>query len=299
MQVKRQLTTARRAQSSLPPIVSIVETGTMSDAASPRAALGLGDMPTWMGPQAESRKASAPSFSITGKPTSARPVQLSPGPIYLPSPQGPGQAGRNGPQYSMRGGREVGELKRGGATPGPGEYEVCGSVGMTHAASTSHTAPRYGWGAGTRDQAPIGAPPQKPACSEFYENVPSVGYQPVKKTNPIYGFSKGKRFDLSNTATNPNARNPGPGAYKTVPAYGTQVDSTLKSNPIYGFSRAERFRRPATSSSGGSAPLPRPAFGPQVISDFRSKPSFGFGGAPRFPERPRTSAEPGPGTYNA
>jgi len=227
-------------------------------------------------------------------------MALSPGPIYLPSPRG--RMG-DGPKFSFgTGGAAAAIPRRAGAAPGPGEYEAVGAIGETHAFSTSHTAPSYGWGTGGREQAPIGSAPRA-ACSEFYEQIGAVGPQPTsrKRTVAAYAFSHQPRFNTNNTATNPNARNPGPGAYRAVSASGPQVSSVLKSQPMYGFSRSERFRRPTTSSSGASAPLPRPAFGPQVISDFKSKPSFGFGSARRFPDRPRTSAgsTPGPGSYNA
>lgn len=261
------------------------------------AQLGLGDMRSWMGAQADSRKETAPQFSLVGKPNAARQVQLSPGPIYLPSPRG--RMG-DGPKFSF-GGAAGGASHRGGAAPGPGEYEPNGAVGATSVLSGAATAPSYGWGTGGREQAPIGSAPRS-ACNEFYEQVGAVGPQPTsnKRTVSAYAFAHQPRFDMNNKTLNPNARNPGPGAYKTTPASGPQVDSTLRSQPIAGFSRAERFKRPTTSSAGGQAPLPRPSFGPQVISDFKSKPSFGFGSARRFPDRPKTSGStPGPGSYNA
>ena len=257
------------------------------------------EMRSWLGPQPESRHATAPSYSISGKGVVSRPVSLSVGPIYLPSPRG--KMG-DGPKFSFGSAQMQAEAtaKRLDPEPGPGEYEQTGAIGAAQVQSMSHTSPSFGWGTSGRHQAAIGSSP-RPACGEFYQQVGSIGRQPTstKRNVSAFAFGHQPRFDSSNRAANPSASNPGPGSYRIVSATGTQVDSTLTSKPKFGFSRDQRFRpRATTAASEANARLPPPAFGQQVLSDFKSKPSFGFSGAGRF--RPTTAeSTPGPGSYNA
>ena len=62
------------------------------NASAGAAALGTMEMPSFMGPQSNSMKHSAPAFGFGSEERSAgsprRAVGLSPGPIYLPSPRG-------------------------------------------------------------------------------------------------------------------------------------------------------------------------------------------------------------------
>ena len=265
-----------------------------------------------IGPQADSRKESAPSYGFgTGDRSGAlvvqasgkRAVGLSPGPVYMLSPRNPG-LGRTGPSFSMSGTPANPGGRRAGAAPGPGEYEKPPSFGMDQTLSIKSTSPRYGWGTGGRHQAPIGTRPRS-ACAEFYEMSSAMGEQPLgtKKTNPNYRFAGASRFDDVQKARN-KAAAPGPGAYKAVSGSGVQVDSTMRTKPIYGFSRAERFRGAGLAGTGpelNSGSL-RPAIGPQVVSTMRSKPASSFGSARRFPDRPSSARDghtPGPGSYNA
>ena len=235
-------------------------------------ASGLGGaasvQPSWLGPQANSLKESAPAFGVGsaergGSAAAARSVTLSPGPIYLPSARG--RMG-DGPKFSIGGATTGVDARRAGAAPGPGEYEVGGNVGQTHAASCSATSPRYSWGTGGRHKAAIGSRPVSQSCGEFYETCESIGPQVLagKRTVSAFAFSHAQRFDQGNRASNPGAYNPGPGAYKAVDASGVQVNSTLRSQPMYGFSRADRFRRPGPTSAGAAPVVVRPSIGPQV-----------------------------------
>lgn len=260
-----------------------------------------------MGPQAESRKETAPSYGFgTGDRSGAliapaegkRAVGLSPGPIYLPSPRA---TMREGPRFSMSGAPANIGGRRAGAAPGPGEYEPPPSIGQDQGVSYQKTSPRYGWGTSGRKQAPIGSAPRA-ACGEFYEVPASMGAQPTKRTNANYTFGGASRFEDVQKRRE-RAAAPGPGAYKAVCGSGAQVDSTKPTLPIYGFARAERFRGRGVAAGNtpelNSGHL-RPAVGPQVVSTMRSKPQFGFGSAKRFSDRPSSAhGEPGPGSYNA
>jgi hypothetical protein len=267
------------------------------------AALGTNEMPSFMGPQYNSMKHSAPAFGFGSQErnpnSSARAVGLSPGPIYLPSPRG--RMG-DGPKATFGTSPcAASPARRAGASPGPGEYETRMSIGQITSAGTSQNAPKYGWGSGGRHQAAIGTSPS-PACGEYYELQESIGPQFNSQKRTVGGYSMGtqKRFDLKNKAANPAAMNPGPGAYRTVASTGPQVSSVFRSNPICGFTRDQRFR-PPTAAEGGKGYLARSAIAPQVLSERRSKPAYGFGTAKRFGDRPATavSSTPGPGSYNA
>jgi hypothetical protein len=263
-----------------------------------------------IGPQADSRKESAPSYGFgTGDRSGAlvapaggkRAVGLSPGPVYLVSPRNPG-LGRTGPAFSMSGTPANPGGRRAGAAPGPGEYEKPPSCGMDQTLSYKSTSPRFGWGTGGRHQAPIGSRPRS-ACNEFYEVSSSMGAQPLgtKATKPNYTFSGASRYDDPQKARN-KAAAPGPGAYKYVGGSGVQVDSTFRSKPIYGFSRAARFKGGGLDGTGPelNSGTVRPAIGPQVVSTMRSKPASSFGSAKRFADRPNSARDgPGPGSYNA
>ena len=84
-----------------------------------------------LGPQHDARHETAPSFRFgTGDRSGAftvpaggakRSVGLSPGPIYLPSPRG---VIGEGPKYSIGGATAIDKVRRAGAQPGPGEYEI-------------------------------------------------------------------------------------------------------------------------------------------------------------------------------
>ena len=267
------------------------------------------------GPQADSRKESAPSHVFgTGDRSGAftnqgggtrRSVGLSPGPIYLPSPRG---AMGDGPKFSIGRSAAGADTRRAGAPPGPGEYETADGIGDEQGLSRYSTAPRYGWGTGGRDKLAAGGLlglATVPACIEFYELVESIGSQPVstKRTQAAYSLSVDSRFDDRQKAR-AKAAEPGPGAYRAVGGTGMiQVDSTRPTQPQVSFSRSARLPRSRGASANAAlAGDLRSAVGRQVLSERRSKPQYGFGSARRFQwDRPQSAraSTPGPGAYNA
>ena len=202
----------------------------------------VNELRSLIGPQADSRKETAPSYGFGtsdrnsvqviygggkakgGGGPQARTTKLSPGPIYLPS------SSSNAPKFSFGGqGNAIGiqMARRAGAAPGPGEYDLTGAIGR-QPNSTVKTAPAYGWaGSGSaRDAAAAAAAGQSHKCDTFYELSASIGpqQQSTKRTQSSYAFGTAQRFMGEQTGLRRSAASPGPGAYKLREANKASVE---------------------------------------------------------------------------
>lgn len=294
------------------------------------SAASVNELRSLIGPQADSRKETAPSYGFgtsdrnsvqviygggkakgAGAPQ-ARTTKLSPGPIYLPSNSS------KAPKFSFGGqGNGIGiqMARRAGAAPGPGEYDLTGAIGK-QPNSNVKTSPAYGWaGSGSaRDAAAAAlAAGQSAKCDTFYELSASIGpqQQSTKRTQSSYAFGTAQRFMGEQTGLRRSAASPGPGAYKLREASKATVEhheATSRTQPAYGFGTQPRFNPPAgTTRSGRAQPGPGGyqhgnGLGKQATTDRRTAPSYGFGSSRRFGGSVLTAANgvtPGPGAYNA
>jgi len=239
------------------------------------------------------------------KSDKSRPCRLSPGPIYAPDANTKGGLPRS-PKYKFGTGLGPGALGSGtDAThyvPGPGEYEISGSVGQ-QLSSSAKTSPSYGWGTEARDT--LGK--RGAECDNWYTLNSSLGAQTHSKKNSSasYAFGTSQRFGDTRSDLRKRAATPGPGTYSCTQALRDQPDSTKRSNPKYGFSRATRFGETDSNTPSRTTPGPdyslRTSVGSQVQSERKSPSSWGFGTAQRFPGGSIASRQPtpGPGSYNA
>ena len=189
------------------------------------------------------------------------------------------------------------------------------------------SAPKYGFGSSTRDQAgkvfvsqehtalaTAGKGSPGPAV---YTLPPAVGgKQPDgrKSDPPSWGFGTASRFRTFKDTGKPDGHrgnNPGPGYYNRPPAsVGPQVLGGMKSEPLVGFGTAERknVRKVFISNAhqntdlyGMASPGPAASYqlqstmGKQAHSTAANPPAWVIGGA-RAPDK--TGADsPGPAAY--
>lgn len=190
----------------------------------------------------------------------------------------------------------------------------------TQVSSKKTSAPAYGFGSSSRQQAnkvfvsseharlaSHGAPPGPSA----YSLRGAVAGQPdSRKTSaPNWAFGTAERF----TYEKKNTANPGPGAYASQGAFGGQVNSGQSTNPIYGFGSSERkhvvnlfvSEEHNKSRHGKESPGPqvyklKGAFNKQDASKNRTAAQWVFGSQERFQydHVKRAMTSPGPGAYS-
>lgn len=187
-------------------------------------------------------------------------------------------------------------------------------------ASKKVSAPAYGFGSSTRQQA------NKVYMSAEHSRLSSSGNSPGpsayslrsavgtqadarKVSAPTWQFGSAERFTYEKKST----ANPGPGQYTERSAFGGQVSSAKETQPIYGFGSSERHHvancfvseEHNKSRHGKDSPGPmvyklKGAFNKQDVSRQKNAPTWVFGSTNRFKydHVKRAASSPGPGAYS-
>mmetsp|Transcript_7629 Transcript_7629/g.23820 ORF Transcript_7629/g.23820 Transcript_7629/m.23820 type:complete len:277 (-) Transcript_7629:374-1204(-) len=268
---------------------------------------------TFLGPQANSLKESAPAIGFSkAKRESFSKGEQTPGPIY-DSQYSP----RTGGNYSFGTGPGVGQsstLSRPDAAylPGPGAYQVRTEVLGQSKTSLFRNSPAYSMGKPGKIGAGRMSTAEGCGSGKFYSTSSPVGNQvdSTKKNPAAFSFGTAQRFGSQRSDLRRNMYNPGPGAYSISGTTGsTAFESTSRTNPAFRFGSARRFDDPSHSISLSARGSPGPAYqvrsstGPQLVSTMRTSQAFGFGTQPRFGRSSSATTpgldSPGPGAYNA
>lgn len=185
--------------------------------------------------------------------------------------------------------------------------------------SKRRSAPSYGFGSSTRNQAAkvflsqehakLSTPGFSPGPSA-YQLRSSVGSQPDgrKSSAPQWIFGSSGRFG----AFGKSEKFPGPGSYDMPQGVGMQVSSSKQTQPMFGFGSAGRehvakvylSEEHNKSLHGCDSPGPQVytlqgAVGKQELSRTRNQPTWVFGSSQRFQYEhvKRAATSPGPGAY--
>ena len=187
------------------------------------------------------------------------------------------------------------------------------------AVSRRRSAPKYGFGSSTRQQAAkvfmsqehakLAPPAASTPGPSAYTLNPAVGTQVdgSKKSAPIWVFGSSDRFQGN---TKPSAQNPGPGTYDMTPGVGPQTSSAKQTQPMFGFGTSTRehvskvYVSEEHNKSLHGIESPGPVYelirgvGKQLDSKKESCPAWVFGGAERITNDVRSAAgNPSPAAY--
>jgi len=190
----------------------------------------------------------------------------------------------------------------------------------TQATSRRRSAPMFGFGSSTRNQAAkvflsqehakLSTPSFSPGPSAYTLRA-SVGSQADgrKASAPQWVFGSSDRFIQ---ASRKEVQNPGPGSYDMQSSNGTQVSSSKQTQPMFGFGSAERSHVEKVFVSedhnkslfGIESPGPmmytlENAVGKQTLGPKSNQPSWVFASSERFryDHVKRAATSPGPGAY--
>ena len=190
----------------------------------------------------------------------------------------------------------------------------------SQAHSKRRSAPSFGFGSSTRNQAAkvflsqehakLSTPSFSPGPSAYTLRA-SVGSQADgrKASSPQWVFGSSDRFIQ---ASRKEVQNPGPGSYDMPQGVGTQVSSSKQTQPMFGFGSAEREHVEKVFVSedhnkslfGIESPGPmmytlQSAVGKQDLSRKANQPSWVFASSERFryDHVKRAATSPGPGAY--